>query len=129
MATGKRGGRRAGAGRPTGARNRATKKAKATLSDLAKAHTATALKVLVDVAKSGESESARVAAANSILDRAYGKPSQAHHHSGPTGGPIPTVDLSNVSEDDLTRLESIFGPLTSAAGDGDGGDQGGEGEA
>lgn len=45
-------------------------------------------------------------------------------HSGPNGGPIPTVDLSNVSADDLERLEALFGPLASGPGDDDEGDQG-----
>lgn len=122
----KRGGRRSGAGRPKGARSRATKQAKATLSDLARQHTATALKVLVDVAKDGESESARVAAANAILDRAYGKPRQSHEHSGPGGAPMQFVDLTRLSGDQLDQLESIFGPLA-GPGDDDAPDQGGEG--
>jgi hypothetical protein len=122
-----RGGSRPGAGRPQGGKSRATKQAKATLSELARAHTATALGVLVDVAKKGESESARVAAANAILDRAYGKPSQSHQHSGPNGGPIPTVDLTNMSDDDLNLLEALFGPLAGSAGDDAEADQGGEG--
>lgn len=119
MASKSRGGRRAGAGRPTGARSRATKQAKATLSELARAHTAVALGVLVEVAEKGESESARVSAANALLDRAYGKPRQAVEHSGNIG----TYDLSKLSDDELDRLENILGPLAIA-----GGDQGGEGE-
>jgi hypothetical protein len=92
------------------------------LSDLAKQYTDVALNVLVDVAKGGESESARVAAANAILDRAYGKPSQSHQHTGPNGGPIPTVDLTNATDEDLDRLEALFGPLAGTAGDDDEGD-------
>ena len=127
MTATKRGGARQGAGRPKGRVSRATPSQKATLSELARKHTATALQVLVDVAKKGESESARVAAANAILDRGYGKPRQALEHSGPNGGPIPTVDLTNVSADDLDRLEALFGPLAGAAGDDSEADQGGEG--
>lgn len=126
MAGKSRGGPRPGAGRPSGARSRATKQAKATLSELAQKHTATALQVLVDVAKKGESESARVAAANAILDRAYGKPSQSHEHTGRNGGPIQTVDLTKLSGDELAQLEHIFGPLA-GPGDDDASDQGGEG--
>jgi hypothetical protein len=59
-------------GRVKGTPNRLT----LCLRELAREHTDTALGVLVQVAKSGESESARVAAANAILDRGYGKPSQ-----------------------------------------------------
>lgn len=76
MANG-RGGARSGAGRPVGARSKATKQAKATLADLAKAYAPEALKTLADVMRTGESESARVTAANSILDRGFGKPVQA----------------------------------------------------
>lgn len=72
-----RGGARSGAGRPKGVRNRATKQAKATLADLAKAYAPEALETLAQVMRTGESESARVTAANSILDRGYGKPVQA----------------------------------------------------
>ncbi|WP_240233603.1 hypothetical protein [Devosia lacusdianchii] len=124
-----RGGIRPGAGRPQGGKSRATKQAKATLSELARAYTTTALNVLVSVAQKGESESARVAAANAILDRGYGKPKQSHEVAGPGGGPIPTVDLTNMSDDDLNRLEALFGPLAGAAGDDAEADQGGEGEA
>ena len=75
------GGKRNGAGRPSGATNRATTAQRATLSELARAHTDLALGVLVQVAKNGESESARVSAACALLDRAYGKPSQINELS------------------------------------------------
>lgn len=79
-----------------------------------------ALKALVDVATTSESDSAKVAAANALLDRAYGKAPQSVKHSGNVG----TYDLSKLSDDELDRLENILGPL--AFNDGD---QGGEGEA
>lgn len=41
----------------------------------------------------------------------------AVQHSGPKGGPIPVVDLTNMSPDDLTRLEALFGNLAGVAGD------------
>lgn len=50
-----------------------------------------------------------------------------HQHTGPNGGPIQTLDLSHLSEDDLSRLETILGPLAGSAGDDDEGDTGGEG--
>jgi phage terminase small subunit len=52
-----------------------------------------------------------------------------HAHSGPNGGPIPTVDLTNATDEDLDRLEALFGPLAGAAGDDAEADQAGEGEA
>jgi hypothetical protein len=48
-------------------------------------------------------------------------------HTGRGGGPIQTVDLTNVSEEQLNALEAIFGPLAGAGGD-DEGYPGGEGE-
>jgi len=68
------GGYREGAGRPAGSTNRTTVEQSQRLSELAKAHTEAALLTLVDVAKNGRSEAARVSAANALLDRAYGKP-------------------------------------------------------
>ena len=41
---------------------------------LAKAYTEDALQTLVDVARNGRTDAARVSAANALLDRAYGKP-------------------------------------------------------
>lgn len=120
-----RGGKRPGAGRKPGRVSAAKRK----LSDMAKTHATAALKALADIAKGGESEAARVSAAIAILDRAYGKPTQSHELSGPGGGPIPTVDLTNISNDDLDRLEALFGPLAGAAGDDVEAGEGGEGEA
>lgn len=68
-----RGGRREGAGRPKGAVNKAT----ADVREAARAFTNDALEVLALIMTSGESEAARVAAANSILDRGHGKPKQS----------------------------------------------------
>jgi len=67
-----RGGKREGAGRPKGAVNKVT----ADIREAAQEYSAQALQVLVQVATAGESEAARVSAANAILDRAHGKPGQ-----------------------------------------------------
>ena len=66
------GGKRTGAGRKPGA----TSLAKRDLAAMAKEHVETALAVLVEIATAGQSEPARVTAANALLDRAYGKPIQ-----------------------------------------------------
>lgn len=71
------GGARAGAGRKRGGKNAATKQAKATLAELARAHTDTAIQTIVDLMISGESEAVRLGAANALLDRGYGRPMQA----------------------------------------------------
>ena len=44
------------------------------IRDLARRHTATALRTLIEIAEHGENESARVSAANALLDRGWGKP-------------------------------------------------------
>lgn len=79
------GGKREGAGRKTGV----VSQAKRDLADMAKDHAETALNVLVSIAKAGESEGARVSAANAILDRAYGKPPQALDHKSSDGSMSP----------------------------------------
>lgn len=72
------GGARPGAGRKPGK----VSKAKRELAELAKDHAEAALRTLVQVATEGESESARVSAANAILDRGYGRPFQAQNPAG-----------------------------------------------
>ena len=69
-----RGGNRNGAGRPTGSLNKTTSEQSQRLSELAKDYTHDARLTLVDVAKNGRSDAARVSAANALLDRGYGKP-------------------------------------------------------
>jgi len=41
----------------------------------------------------------------------------AVQHTGRNGGPIPIVDLTNMTPDDLQRLETLFGNLAGLAGD------------
>ena len=81
---GGRGGKRAGAGRKKGVPNKVTVE----LATAAKVYAPEALKTLHTICTSGSSESARVAAAQALLDRAFGKPRQAIEHSGTPGAPI-----------------------------------------
>jgi hypothetical protein len=53
------------------------------LSKLARQHTEAALNALAEIARTGVSEVARVAAAKALLDCAYGKRRQAHELGGP----------------------------------------------
>ncbi len=82
------GGARPGAGRPKGSRDAATKAAQATIQELAKSIAPDALEALRRIITGGQSEAAVVAAANSILDRAYGRAVQAVEVSGKDGAPI-----------------------------------------
>ena len=68
------GGFREGAGRPSGSTNKSSPEQTKRLSELAKTYTDEALQTLVDVARNGRTDAARVSAANALLDRAYGKP-------------------------------------------------------
>ena len=63
-----------GAGRPSGSTNKSSLEQTKRLSELAKTYTDEALQTLVDVARNGRTDAARVSAANALLDRAYGKP-------------------------------------------------------
>lgn len=68
-----KGGVRPGAGRPKGVPNKTTIE----LKGMAQEYTQQALQTLAHVMVNGESEQARVGAANALLDRGYGRPSQA----------------------------------------------------
>jgi len=71
------GGKREGAGRPKGAKDKLTRETSQELSKLARCYTERALNTLVNVMEDVEATpTARVAAANAILDRAHGKPMQ-----------------------------------------------------
>lgn len=74
----KHGGTRSGAGRKKGE----VSQAKRELATMAKDHAEAALQTLLEIAQGGESEAARVSAANAILDRADGKPPQSMHNTG-----------------------------------------------
>jgi hypothetical protein len=95
------GGKRPGAGRKPGAVNKTTLE----LREAAQKHGPEMLEELARLAKNAESEAARVAAANSILDRAYGKPKQAVEHSGPENGPI---EFSDMSDTEIARRIALL---------------------
>lgn len=73
-------------GRVKGVPNKATR----TLKELAREYTPQALKTLAQIMVASESDAARVAAANAILDRGYGKPSTVLT-GDEDGGAIKTV--------------------------------------
>jgi phage gp46-like protein len=85
-----RGGWRNG-GRPKGSQNKATADIKAA----AQKYTDQALQTLAQIMTDGESEAARVAAANAILDRGYGKPKQS-------------VDVEADVKASITRIERVI---------------------
>ena len=74
-------------GRKKGTPNKATKE----IRELAREYTIEALEALYEIATGGESEAARVSAANAILDRGYGKPAM----------PVVMRRLADMSEKEL----------------------------
>ena len=107
-----RGGRRSGAGRPVGSRNKAILAREAdakTLTDLAREKTETALQALESVMTDDNAPpSARVSAAVALLDRAWGRPAQRveldEDPSPPPSERVP-VRLISPEDDDFEPLE------------------------
>lgn len=90
-----RGGKREGAGRPKGAHNKAT----ASIREIAREYTDDAVNALVRVLTDDDApHAAVVSAANSILDRGYGKPATIVQ-GDEDGGPIKVtrIELVGVS--------------------------------
>jgi hypothetical protein len=83
-------GLRRGGGRPKGVPN----KANGELRAAAQQYSTAALSTLAAIMKSGASEQARVAAANALLDRGYGKPAQALTEA--EGGPLIPATVQHI---------------------------------
>jgi hypothetical protein len=117
------GGKRSGAGRKPGA---ATKRTRA-IADKAIAEGLTPLEVMLKAMRAHVDKDELDAAAAIAKDAApymHAKLASVQH-TGRGGGPIQTVDLTKLSNDDLARLEDIFGPLAGSDDDASP-DQGGE---
>lgn len=56
--------------------------------ELAQLHTVEALDVLVELMRDGETGAVRLAAAEKVLERGWGKAAQAVHVAGHDGGPL-----------------------------------------
>ena len=82
------GGKREGAGRPKGSRNKVTADIKA----IAQSFGEEAIKGLIEISRDAEApHAARVAAFREVLDRGYGKAKQGIEMTGGDGGPVETV--------------------------------------
>ncbi len=71
-------------GRTKGTPNKSTAEVKA----LAQTYGGEALETLATIMRNSDNDTAKIAAAKELLDRGYGKPTQAMEHSGPDGGPV-----------------------------------------
>jgi hypothetical protein len=108
MALGKKTG-----GRRPGTPNKATAKREREVAKLGQTPLEYMLKVMRNTKAAGERRDRMAVAA-----APYVHPKLANmQHTGANGGPIQTVDLTKLSDDELSRLESIIGPL--AVDDGD----------
>lgn len=111
------GGKRPGAGRKPGAKSRATLQAKRTFAELAKDLSVEALDTAASIMRDKEaSPSARMAAVNTIFDRALGKAPQAVTLQGPSGGPVQVIDPSLMS---TAALKELLGAMSDAATEAD----------
>jgi ribosomal protein S14 len=82
-------------GKKTGGRKRGIpNKTTASIRELAKAHGESAIARLAQLMVSAESEQTQVAAAKELLDRGFGKSSQAVELTGKDGAPIQSVQMS-----------------------------------
>jgi hypothetical protein len=75
-------------------------KAVAAVRELARQWTEVAIRTLADVCQHGEKEAARVAAAEALLNRAWGRPEQAVQLEGPNGEQIIPVIQITVKKSD-----------------------------
>lgn len=96
----KHGGKRPGSGRKAGTPNKAT----AELKHLATAYTEEAVQTLAEVMRDKETPAqARVAAANALLDRGYGKPRQELEIQS---GKIDQALINQLEDELMPKLEA-----------------------
>jgi hypothetical protein len=92
-------------------------KAIASLTVEARRHALDALRTLVKIAKTGKSETARIAAAVALLDRGFGRPSQSVEMN--LSADMVSKRISELSDSELTLLEQRMIMLDGADVDGE----------
>jgi hypothetical protein len=95
------GGARPHAGRKKGSKNKSTIAQGLSLSALAQNYAPEAIEELVRIMQHSDSDAARMSAANSLLDRGFGKPAQS-------------IDLGNKEERPFTAIRSSMTPQQAA---------------
>jgi len=96
------------------------------LKTLAREHSTRAVARLAELME--EDGAVGVAACNSILDRGWGKPTQAVEVSGPEGGPVAFEALEDLTDEQLEQLERTLAKAVAVAGAGGEGPDAGAGE-
>ena len=111
-------GRRRGPGRPwpkgVSGNPRGRPEFYGPIQELARQQTEAALETLVEIMQHGRNESARVAAAQAVLDRGWGRPVQALEHSGPEGSALLPADLTVLPDVQLAQLSALLEEIASA---------------
>lgn len=71
------------------------------------------LRTVITLRDHAENETVRLKAAQDLLDRAGFKPTDKKEISGPNGGMLPMINLSVLSDEELTQLEQLVGKTAS----------------
>ena len=105
------GGKREGSGRKAGSLGKRTIAQGVSLSALAQKHAPECIEMLLSIARVSDSDAARVTAINSLLDRGYGKASQAvdvrgHITTETIDNSLPASDAARIYAASLADLES-----------------------
>ena len=103
-----RGGKRTGAGRTKGSKNKikTSDKGRIEVSELARQYTGDAMNALAEIVNDkGSGASARVAAASVLLDRGYGKAKQPLEH---------TLDLDALPDEEFRAIHDIARAIAGA---------------
>lgn len=100
------GGRREGAGRKPNQANKVQHSVKVAVAEIAQRYTQEALETLVAIMKNDEAPAAaRAAAANSLLDRGHGKPTQHVEHE---------LDVSRLTDEQIDAIAAAWGAAPTA---------------
>lgn len=93
----------------TGGRKKGTpNKTTSEVMQYARQYTEDAITALVNVLKSDESPpQAKVSAANALLDRAYGKPSQHVKNEAVEPTPIDSIDFESLTDEQLKTITKL----------------------
>ena len=103
-------------GRKTGGRRIGTpNKATAEIRGAAQHYTVEALEGLAQIARTGDSDAAKVAAWRAILDRGHGRPAQEVVLGGPEGGAIEVKEVSTIEL--ARRIAFVMASAAVATGD------------
>ena len=100
-----RGGKRQGAGRKPGTPNKLKTSEAREIKALAQEHAPVAMKRLAHLAEKAESEAASVAACNSILDRAFGRPTQTV--AGDPDEPLQVNHKHDAADEFISRIARL----------------------